>query len=72
MAMSSHVTLRGLMGLGDEPAALQDSALIMIDCQNTYRRGEAASVSPEVAEITGRPPTDVMHFARDYAQAFAA
>src|SRR6266487_1608238 len=39
MAMSSHVTLRGLMGLGDGPAALQDSALIMIDCQNTYRRG---------------------------------
>ena len=37
--MSSHVTLRGLLGLGDEPAALQDSALIMIDCQNTYRRG---------------------------------
>ena len=39
MAMSSHVTLRGLMGLGDGPAPLQDSALIMIDCQNTYRRG---------------------------------
>ena len=37
-----------------------------------YRRGEAASVSPAVAEITGRPPTDVMLFARDYAQAFAA
>ena len=37
--MSSNVTLRGLLGLGDAPAALQDSALIMIDCQNTYRRG---------------------------------
>jgi nicotinamidase-related amidase len=37
--MSSNVTLRGLLGLGDGPAALQDSALIMIDCQNTYRRG---------------------------------
>ena len=37
-----------------------------------YRRGEAASVSPAVAGITGRPPTDVMLFARDYAQAFAA
>ena len=37
-----------------------------------YRRGEAASVSPAVAEITGRPPTDVIRFARDYAQAFAA
>src|SRR5580704_5226716 len=39
MAMSANVTLRGLLGLGDAPAALQDSALIMIDCQNTYRRG---------------------------------
>jgi nicotinamidase-related amidase len=33
------VALRGLLGLGDGPAALQDSALIMIDCQNTHRRG---------------------------------
>ena len=39
MAMSSHVTLRELLGLGDAPAALRDSALIMIDCQNTCRRG---------------------------------
>ena len=37
--MSSHVTLRGLLGLGDAPAGLQESVLIMIDCQNTYRRG---------------------------------
>src|SRR5690348_10657664 len=36
-----------------------------------YRRGEAASVSPAVAEITGRPATDVMQFAHDYAYAFA-
>ena len=27
MAMSSQVTLRGLLGLGDGPAPLQDSAL---------------------------------------------
>lgn len=37
--MSSNVTLRGLLGLGDTPAGLQDSALVMIDCQNTYRSG---------------------------------
>jgi nicotinamidase-related amidase len=37
--MSSSVTLHGLLGLADQPAALRDSALIMIDCQNTYRRG---------------------------------
>lgn len=32
-------TLRDLLGLGHQPAALTDSALIMIDCQNTYREG---------------------------------
>ena len=32
-------TLRDIVGLGHQPAALSDSALIMIDCQNTYRKG---------------------------------
>lgn len=32
-------TLRTLAGLPAEPAALADSALILIDCQNTYTRG---------------------------------
>ena len=36
-----------------------------------YRRGEAASVSPTVAEVTGKPATDVGQFARDYARAFS-
>jgi uncharacterized protein YbjT (DUF2867 family) len=36
-----------------------------------YRRGEAAAVSPAIAEIIGRPPTDIEQFARDYAPAFA-
>jgi uncharacterized protein YbjT (DUF2867 family) len=36
-----------------------------------YRRGEAAFVSTAVADVTGRPATDVRQFARDYAQAFA-
>jgi uncharacterized protein YbjT (DUF2867 family) len=36
-----------------------------------YRRGEAAAVSPAVAEVTGRPPRDVTQFARDYAPAFS-
>lgn len=35
-----------------------------------YRRGEAASVSSAVAELTGRPPVDIRQFARDYASAF--
>ncbi|BBY84409.1 cysteine hydrolase family protein [Mycolicibacterium tokaiense] len=32
-------TLRTLAGLPAQPAALADSALILIDCQNTYTRG---------------------------------
>jgi nicotinamidase-related amidase len=72
MAMSSHVTLRGLLGLGDEPAELPDSALIMIDCQNTYRRGvmqldgakdafaEAARLLTR-ARASGVPVFHVMH-----------
>jgi len=27
------------MGLGDRPAALRETTLIMIGCQNTYVRG---------------------------------
>ncbi len=37
-----------------------------------YARGEAAEVSPAVRELTGEEPRDVVRFARDYADAFAA
>lgn len=32
-------TLREISGLPQEPARLDRSALVMIDCQNTYRQG---------------------------------
>jgi len=32
-------TLRDLVGLGQAPGKLADAALILIDCQNTYREG---------------------------------
>lgn len=35
----ASTTLREIVGIGQQPAALNDSALIMIDYQNTYRRG---------------------------------
>jgi uncharacterized protein YbjT (DUF2867 family) len=35
-----------------------------------YARGEAAAVSPAVAEVTGTAPRDVTAFARDHAAAF--
>jgi nicotinamidase-related amidase len=39
MHMSELATLRQVAGLGSTPAPLAKSALIMIDCQNTYRTG---------------------------------
>ena len=36
---TASTTLREIVGIGQQPAALSDSALIMIDCQNTYRKG---------------------------------
>jgi nicotinamidase-related amidase len=38
-AMAEPTTLRTLSGLPAEPAALADSTLILIDCQNTYTEG---------------------------------
>lgn len=35
----ASTTLRDLKGLGHTPSSLSESALIMIDCQNTYREG---------------------------------
>lgn len=37
--MSDLATLRGLSGLATEPPSLKDSALVMIDLQETYRQG---------------------------------
>lgn len=37
-----------------------------------YRRGEAAAVSPAVADVTGTTPRGIEQFARDYAPAFAS
>ena len=37
--MNDLKTLRDVAGLGQTPGALRQSALIMIDCQNTYRQG---------------------------------
>ena len=45
-------TLRDVAGLGTTPAALRDAALVMIDCQNTYREGtmRLAGVEQALAE----------------------
>ena len=56
--------LRGILPPWQVEGLLEDYA--------HYRRGEAAAVSPAVAEITGRPPIDIWQFARDYAPAFTS
>ncbi|MFM9917772.1 MAG: cysteine hydrolase family protein [Rhizobacter sp.] len=45
-------TLREIVGLGQEPCQLQGSALIMIDLQNTYRKGvmQLSGVEQALAE----------------------
>jgi nicotinamidase-related amidase len=70
--MTENATLRQLVGLADQPAALADSTLIMIDCQNTYTQGvmELEGVQPaldQAAELLDRarsagiPVVHIMH-----------
>jgi nicotinamidase-related amidase len=47
----ANPTLRSLLALPTEPAPLSKSVLIMIDCQNTYRRGVMALEGVEPALI---------------------
>lgn len=49
--MTELKTLRDVVGLGNEPAGLSDAALIMIDCQNTYREGVLRLTGVEAAII---------------------
>lgn len=50
--MTDRKTLRSLSGLSPEPAALEGSALVMIDLQNTYREGvmRLDGVEPAIVE----------------------
>lgn len=50
--MSDLVTLRGLLGLPATPAPLSQSALVLVDCQNTYRRGmmQLSAVEPALEQ----------------------
>jgi len=70
--MRENATLRQLSGLAGQPAALADSTLVMIDCQNTYTQGvlELEGVQPaldQAAELLDRarsariPIVHIMH-----------
>jgi nicotinamidase-related amidase len=49
---TASTALRDIVGLGHTPGDLQDSALLMIDLQNTYRRGvmQLSGVEQALAE----------------------
>lgn len=50
----SNATLREISGLGGAPSSLGDSALVMVDLQNTYRSGTMALVGVEEALLEAR------------------
>jgi nicotinamidase-related amidase len=47
-------TLREIVGLGLAAAPLKESVLVMIDCQNTYRKGLMQLTGVEVAILEAR------------------
>ncbi|WP_152207173.1 cysteine hydrolase family protein [Marinobacter changyiensis] len=67
-------TLRDISGLGQhQPAPLTESALILIDCQNTYRRGimqltgveEALAEAKKLLELARQNDVPVFHIRHD-------
>ncbi len=71
--MSEPQTLRTRAGLNLAPGTLKDSALVMIDCQNTYRGGvmklhgveEALEEARKLLERARAAGTPVIHIAHD-------
>ena len=70
--MAASKTLRELTGMGFTPTTISKSALILIDCQNTYREGvmQLEGVEPALVECqallnrfrdAGRPVIHIQH-----------
>jgi nicotinamidase-related amidase len=68
----ANPTLRTLTGMDPNPAPISDSALVLIDCQQTYREGvmQLENVEPALQEAAsllkrfrdaGRPVIHIMH-----------
>ena len=53
----SNPTLRSLLALPDTPESLKKSALVLIDCQNTYREGvmQLEGVEPALERMRQAP-----------------
>nr|WP_298372402.1 cysteine hydrolase family protein [uncultured Halomonas sp.] len=72
--MSNELTtLRALQGFAAQPASLKDSALILIDCQNTYREGvlqltgveEALQEAKKLLDQARRIDAPIIHVRHD-------
>lgn len=70
--MDNITTLRELAGIGHTPSTLANAALVLIDCQNTYRHGlmQLEGVEPALLEAKalldearrlGRPVIHIQH-----------
>lgn len=70
--MEASKTLRELTGMGHTPTTVDKSALVLIDCQNTYREGvmQLEGVEPALVECkalldrfraAGRPVVHIQH-----------
>ena len=70
--MSASKTLRDITGMGNTPTTIGKSALVLIDCQNTYREGvmQLEGVEPALAQCqkllaryrdAGRPVIHIQH-----------
>jgi nicotinamidase-related amidase len=70
--MGASKTLRELTGMGHTPTTIGQSALVLIDCQNTYREGvmQLEGVEPALLECkellqrfrdAGRPVIHIQH-----------
>jgi len=68
----ANPTLRALTGMNPNPAPISESALVLIDCQQTYREGvmQLENVEPALQEAAallqrfrqaGRPVIHIMH-----------
>lgn len=70
--MQASKTLREITGMGDNPTTVGKSALVLIDCQNTYRQGvmQLEGVEPALVKCqailqryrdAGRPVIHIQH-----------
>ena len=60
----SNPTLRDLTGMNPDPAPISESALVLIDCQQTYREGvmQLEGVEPALEELSPMFPNLIVFY----------